>query len=124
MQLILQGGIYLRTRVALIRFRPAVDDPLFAIAVVADLDRKVRVGMPIIPVASLMFLEEFDENLLIHPGLNNEIRRLKPFKLTALLLIFVGARLLEILHDQAGDLLRPFLHPLHVEIDLRPNLVF
>jgi hypothetical protein len=60
----------LRPRIPLVRLCPAVTHLLPPLRIIAHLDRKIRVRMPIVKVPPLMFLEKLDQNFFIIPRLN------------------------------------------------------
>ena len=82
-------------------------------------------GMVIILVAPLMFLEELNENFLVHPWLDLNFGIIFVIALEGeiLFLVLVFGVLLIVLHEKADDLLRPVFHPLHIKIDLGSDLV-
>lgn len=55
---------------------PVVGNLLLALAVIADLDREVRVGVVVVNVAPLLFLEELDEDFFVVPRLDGHVGRL------------------------------------------------
>ena len=81
--------------------------------------------MVIILVAPLMFLEELNENFLVHPWLDLNFGIIFVIALEGeiLFLVLVFGVLLIVLHEKADDLLRPVFHPLHIKIDLGSDLV-
>ena len=80
--------------------------------------------MPVVSIPPFMFLVEFNEDLFVVPRLNSDVSCWKSLKLLALFVFLIGWILLEILHENAGDLLGPLLHSLDVKIDFRSDLVF
>lgn len=113
-------------RIPLIGFGPVIDHPFPFFAVIADLDRNVGMRMVIVLIAAFVFLMKFDKNLFVHPGLNGYIgvRFSIALKNGVFLLILIDRRLLIILKKKTDDLLGPVFHPLHIKIDLSPNLMF
>src|SRR5579872_3948937 len=73
--------------VALVGFGPVIDDPLFFLFFIADLDREIGMGVPVVAVAPFVLLKELDQDLFVHPGLNGEFGVLKAFKLLVFLVV-------------------------------------
>lgn len=58
------------------RLCPVVGNLLLALAVIADLDGEIGVGVVVVNVAPLLFLEELDEDLFVVPRLDGHVGRL------------------------------------------------
>ena len=115
---------FLGSGVALVGFGPIVNHSLTAITVIADLDREVGVGVAIVSVASFVFLKKLNENFFVHPRLHGKVGFIIALEFKTFFVVFVGGRLLKILHDEPDDFLRPFFHPLDIKIDFSTDLMF
>lgn len=104
-------------------FGPVIGHFFFAFAVIADLDRKVGMGMPVIGVAPFVLLIELEEDFFIHPGLDGELGLFEALKLLALFIFPIGGVLLKVLHENPDDFLGPLFHPLDVKVDFGAYLV-
>lgn len=67
--------------IALVRFGPLVKHSLLAVAVIADLESEVGIGMAVVGVAPFVFLADPDKNFFIHPGLEGCGRFIETFEL-------------------------------------------
>ncbi len=105
---------------------PVVEYPFFGFTVVTDLKGEVGMGMAVIAVAAFVFLEDFDKDFFVVPGLGGEggIGFVVALELKKFFIGFARGGLLIVLHDEAGDFLGGVFHSLDVEIDLRADLVF
>ncbi len=93
------------------------------LTVVANLNGKIGMGMPIVPISPFRFLEKLDKDLPIHPGLGSEFSLVITLEVKALFVVLIGERLLKILHEKTNDLLGPLLHTLDVKVNLSANLM-
>lgn len=110
-------------RIALVRLRPLVNHPLLRLAIVANLQSDIRMGMAVVAVAPFVFLVYPDKNFFIHPRLDRGVGLVVAFEFHELAVVFKQRGLLVVLHDESGDFQGPVLHPLDIEIGFGPDLV-
>ena len=116
---------WLTALVALVGDAPVVDHPFVEVAVVADLDAEVRIGVAVVKIAPLFLGEEFDENFFVVPWLSVDVGGFfKALKGEIFFLGFVfgivGVKGLEMFYN----LLWAIFEALDVEGDFGANLMF
>lgn len=96
-------------------FFPGIDDFFVGIAVVAYLDADIRVGVSVVEIAPFFFVEEFDENFFVVPGLCGDVGVVFFVAFKEVVFLILVARLMVEVLDDFDDGFGLFFHVLDVE---------